>query len=155
MVGRLKDMVMIGGANVYSAEVENAIAQLPGMSMCAVTGVPDEHWGERVHAVIVPRPDTGLTAEAVIAHCKGLIAGYKCPRNVEFVEANRCQRRGRCSSTSCGSGIGVGWSGGSEGVWRARLTGGSLASRARRAARYASRRLGQIQESQKRFIHGL
>jgi acyl-CoA synthetase (AMP-forming)/AMP-acid ligase II len=87
VVDRLKDMVVTGGENVYSAEVENAIAQLPGVSMCAVIGVPDEHWGERVHAVIVPRPDAGLTADAVIAHCKGVIAGYKCPRSVEFVEA--------------------------------------------------------------------
>ncbi|WP_326536556.1 long-chain-fatty-acid--CoA ligase [Pseudorhodoferax sp.] len=87
VVDRLKDMVVTGGENVYSAEVENAIAQLPQVSMCAVIGVPDEKWGERVHAVVVLRAGQALTAEALIAHCKQLIAGYKCPRSVAFVEA--------------------------------------------------------------------
>jgi len=84
VVDRLKDMIVTGGENVYSAEVENAIAQLPEVSMCAVIGVPDDHWGERVHAVIVPRPGTTLEEAGVIAHCRDLIAGYKCPRSVEF-----------------------------------------------------------------------
>ena len=87
VVDRLKDMVVTGGENVYSAEVENAIAQLPQVSMCAVIGVPDEKWGERVHAVVVLREGQLLTAEALLAHCKQLIAGYKCPRSVEFVDA--------------------------------------------------------------------
>ncbi|MGC3985039.1 MAG: long-chain fatty acid--CoA ligase [Pseudorhodoferax sp.] len=87
VVDRLKDMVVTGGENVYSAEVENAIAQLPEVSMCAVIGVPDDQWGERVHAVVVLRPGQALTAEALIAHCKDLIAGYKCPRSVAFVDA--------------------------------------------------------------------
>jgi acyl-CoA synthetase (AMP-forming)/AMP-acid ligase II len=87
VVDRLKDMVVTGGENVYSAEVENAIAQLPEVSMCAVIGVPDEKWGERVHAVVVLRAGQALTAEALVAHCKGQIAGYKCPRSVEFVDA--------------------------------------------------------------------
>jgi acyl-CoA synthetase (AMP-forming)/AMP-acid ligase II len=84
IVDRLKDMVVTGGENVYSAEVENAITQLPQVSMCAVVGVPDAHWGERVHAVVVLREGQGLTAEALIAHCRTLIAGYKCPRSVAF-----------------------------------------------------------------------
>ncbi|HVR54108.1 MAG TPA: long-chain-fatty-acid--CoA ligase [Pseudorhodoferax sp.] len=87
VVDRLKDMVVTGGENVYSAEVENAITQLPQVSLCAVIGVPDEKWGERVHAVVVLRPGQALAAEQLIAHCKGLIAGYKCPRSVEFVDA--------------------------------------------------------------------
>ncbi len=87
VVDRIKDMVVTGGENVYSAEVENAIAQLPQVSMCAVIGVPDEQWGERVHAVVVLREDAPLTAQALIAHCKTRIAGYKCPRSVEFVDA--------------------------------------------------------------------
>jgi acyl-CoA synthetase (AMP-forming)/AMP-acid ligase II len=77
-------MIVSGGENVYSAEVENALAQLDGVSMSAVIGVPDEKWGERVHAVIVLRPGADLDEAAVIAHCKTLIAGYKCPRSVEF-----------------------------------------------------------------------
>jgi acyl-CoA synthetase (AMP-forming)/AMP-acid ligase II len=84
VVDRLKDMIVTGGENVYSAEVENALAQLPAIAQSAVIGVPDAHWGERVHAVIVVRPGHTLTPEQVMAHCKGLIAGYKCPRSVEF-----------------------------------------------------------------------
>jgi acyl-CoA synthetase (AMP-forming)/AMP-acid ligase II len=84
IVDRLKDMVVTGGENVYSAEVENAITLLPQVAMCAVVGVPDEHWGERVHAVVVLRDGTSLSAEELIAHCRTRIAGYKCPRSVEF-----------------------------------------------------------------------
>jgi acyl-CoA synthetase (AMP-forming)/AMP-acid ligase II len=84
VVDRIKDMIVSGGENVYSAEVENALAQLDGVSMSAVIGVPDDQWGERVHAVILQRPGAELTEAQVIAHCKSLIAGYKCPRSVEF-----------------------------------------------------------------------
>ncbi|WP_304304067.1 long-chain fatty acid--CoA ligase [Pseudacidovorax intermedius] len=84
VVDRLKDMIVSGGENVYSAEVENAIAQLPQVSMCAVIGVPDERWGERVHAVLVLREGQSLDEAEVIAHCRAHIAGYKCPRSVEF-----------------------------------------------------------------------
>lgn len=84
VVDRIKDMIVSGGENVYSAEVENALAQLPEVAMSAVIGVPDAQWGERVHAVIVLRPGMAIEAEAVIAHCRTLIAGYKCPRSVEF-----------------------------------------------------------------------
>lgn len=84
VVDRLKDMIITGGENVYTAEVENAIAKLPQVSMSAVIGVPDESWGERVHAVVVLREGAALDEAQVIAHCKALIAGYKCPRSVEF-----------------------------------------------------------------------
>jgi acyl-CoA synthetase (AMP-forming)/AMP-acid ligase II len=84
IVDRLKDMIVTGGENVYSAEVENVIAQLPQVSMVSVIGVPDDKWGERVHAVVIVRPGHPLSAEQVIAHCREQIAGYKCPRGVEF-----------------------------------------------------------------------
>jgi long-chain acyl-CoA synthetase len=84
IVDRLKDMIISGGENVYSAEVENALSLMPGVGEVAVIGVPDEKWGERVHAIIVPKPGAALTADAVLAHCRGLIAGYKCPRSVDF-----------------------------------------------------------------------
>ena len=87
VVDRIKDMIVSGGENVYSAEVENAITQLPQVSMAAVIGVPDDRWGERVHAVVVLRPGKALSADEVIAHCRSQIAGYKCPRSVEFREA--------------------------------------------------------------------
>lgn len=83
IVDRMKDMIVSGGENVYSAEVEGAISLHPEVAQCAVIGVPDARWGERVHAVIVPR-NNALTAEAVITHCRALIAAYKCPRSIEF-----------------------------------------------------------------------
>ena len=87
VVDRMKDMIVSGGENVYSAEVENAIAQLPQVLMSAVIGVPDDQWGERVHAVIVRREGMQLSPEEVMAHCRTQIASYKCPRSVEFRDA--------------------------------------------------------------------
>jgi long-chain acyl-CoA synthetase len=84
VVDRVKDMIVSGAENVYSAEVESAISLHPSVAQCAVIGVPDPQWGERVHAVIAPRPGSDITADAVLEHCRGLIADYKCPRSVEF-----------------------------------------------------------------------
>ena len=84
IVDRLKDMIISGGENVYSAEVENAISLIPGVGEVVVIGVPDERWGERVHAIIVPRQGVTLTEEDVMAHCHEQIAGYKCPKSVDF-----------------------------------------------------------------------
>ncbi|MEU0984626.1 long-chain fatty acid--CoA ligase [Streptomyces griseus] len=86
LVDRLKDMIITGGENVYSAEVENAVASHPAVATCAVIGVPDPQWGERVHAVVVLRPGHTPTADGIRAHTKSLVAGYKAPRSVEFVE---------------------------------------------------------------------
>jgi len=87
VVDRMKDMIVSGGENVYSAEVENALMQHPGVAMCAVIAVPDPKWGERVHAVVVRRPGTEVVEDDLVAHCRTLIAGYKCPRSVEFRDA--------------------------------------------------------------------
>ncbi|MEU5974895.1 long-chain-fatty-acid--CoA ligase [Streptomyces sp. NPDC047315] len=87
VVDRIKDMIITGGENVYSAEVENALATHPAVASCAVIGVPDDRWGERVHAVLVLRPGRTATAEEIRDHCKTLIAGYKAPRTVEFADA--------------------------------------------------------------------
>ncbi len=88
IVDRVKDMIVSGGENVYSAEVENAIAQHPAVAACAVIGIPDAQWGETVHAVIVPKPGMQAPdADAIRTHCRALIAGYKCPRSVEFRDA--------------------------------------------------------------------
>lgn len=84
IVDRLKDMIVTGGENVYSAEVENVISLMPEVAEVAVIGVPHEVWGEAVHAVVVPRADAKLTAELVIDYCKERIAGYKAPRSVEI-----------------------------------------------------------------------
>ncbi len=84
VVDRLKDMIITGGENVYSVEVENAIAQHPDVAQCAVIGIPSELWGEQVHAVVVPRPDAEPTPEQVIAFCRTLLGGFKCPRSVDI-----------------------------------------------------------------------
>jgi long-chain acyl-CoA synthetase len=84
IVDRLKDMIVSGGENVYSGEVENAIFQHEHVRECAVIAIPDPHWGEAVHAIVVPKDGLVLDAETVIAHCRQLIAGYKCPRSVEI-----------------------------------------------------------------------
>ena len=87
IVDRLKDMIVSGGENVYSAEVESALSKHPGIVSCAVIGIPSDAWGEAVHAVIVPREDADLTLEAIRLHCKQLIAGYKCPVSFEVRDA--------------------------------------------------------------------
>lgn len=84
IVDRIKDMIISGGENVYSAEVENAITQHEAVAMCAVIGIPSESWGETVHAIVVLNPDADITVAALISHCKQLIAGYKCPRSIDF-----------------------------------------------------------------------
>ncbi|WP_219217015.1 long-chain-fatty-acid--CoA ligase [Variovorax boronicumulans] len=87
IVDRFKDMIVSGGENVYCAEVEGALAGHPGVAAVAVIGVPSATWGEGVHAVVVRKPGASDEAEALIAHCRTLIAGYKCPRSIEFVDA--------------------------------------------------------------------
>ena len=83
---RMKDMIVSGGENVYSGEVENAVARHPAVAACAVIGIPDDRWGETVHAVVVTKAGAAVTTDELIAHCRTLIAGYKCPRSVAFVE---------------------------------------------------------------------
>lgn len=83
---RIKDMIVSNGNNVYPKEVEIAIAELPGVQSVAVIGVPDEIRGEDIHAFIVARPDRILTEAQVIEHCTRIIARFKVPRAVSFVE---------------------------------------------------------------------
>jgi long-chain acyl-CoA synthetase len=87
IVDRLKDMIISGGENVYSAEVENAIARHPAVAACAVIGIPCKEMGEKVHAAVVLKSGQSLTSEDLYAHCKTLIAGYKCPRSIEVRES--------------------------------------------------------------------
>ncbi len=84
VVDRIKDMIISGGENIYSAEVENCVAQHPGVAQCAVIGVPSEQWGEAVHAVVMRKPGAAVTPDEIIAFCKERIAGYKCPRSVKI-----------------------------------------------------------------------
>jgi long-chain acyl-CoA synthetase len=81
---RLKDVIVTGGENVYSVEVENALLTHPDVAECAVIGLPDEKWGERVHAVVRLRPGSDCSSAELIEHCHAMIARYKCPRTIEF-----------------------------------------------------------------------
>ncbi len=83
IVDRIKDMIITGGENVYSTEVENVVAQHPGVLQCAVIGIPHAQWGETVHAVVVVKPGTTLEADDLVDFCKERIGHYKCPRSVE------------------------------------------------------------------------
>jgi long-chain acyl-CoA synthetase len=83
---RVKDMIVSGAENIYPAEVENALFAHPAVKDAAVIGVPDAKWGEAVKAVVVLKPGAELTADALIAHCRSRIAGYKCPKSVDFVD---------------------------------------------------------------------
>lgn len=82
LVDRKKDMIISGGENVYSTEVEDALYTHEAVLEAAVFGVPHEQWGEAVHAVVVPRHE--VSAEELIAHCRKTLAGYKVPRGIDF-----------------------------------------------------------------------
>jgi long-chain acyl-CoA synthetase len=84
IVDRIKDMIITGAENVYPAEVEHVIYQHPAVALCAVIGIPNEKWGESVHAVVTLKEGYDLTTEDLIAHCRQHIGGYKCPRSVDF-----------------------------------------------------------------------
>jgi long-chain acyl-CoA synthetase len=86
LLDRAKDMVISGGNNVYPREVEEVIILHPQVANCVVFGIPDDYWGEAVHAVVVPAPGATLTAQEIIAFCGEHMAGYKKPKAVDFVE---------------------------------------------------------------------
>jgi acyl-CoA synthetase (AMP-forming)/AMP-acid ligase II len=84
IVDRAKDVIVSGGENVFSAEVESVISTHPSVAAVAVIGVPHETWGEAVHAIVIPVTNTRITEAEIIEHCHGLIAHYKCPKSVAF-----------------------------------------------------------------------
>lgn len=87
LLDRMKDIVISGGENIYTSEVEAAIYRHPAVQECAVIGVPDDKMGESLMAVVVTAPDARPAAEEMVEHCRPLIAGYKIPRRFEFVAA--------------------------------------------------------------------
>jgi long-chain acyl-CoA synthetase len=81
---RLKDMIVTGGENVYSIELESVISRHPAVSECTVIGIPDEKWGESIHAIAVLFPGQQLDVGSLRTHCRAFIAGYKCPKSLEI-----------------------------------------------------------------------
>jgi acyl-CoA synthetase (AMP-forming)/AMP-acid ligase II len=84
IVDRKKDMVVSGGFNVFTSEVEAAVTEIAEVRECAVIGIPHEKWGEQVHAIVVA---DGIDEATVIAHCKARLGGVKAPKSVAFVDA--------------------------------------------------------------------
>lgn len=87
IVDRKRDMIITGGFNVYTTEVESAMLTHPAVLNCAVIGVPDEKWGEAVKAVVELKDGADTAPEDLIAHCKALLGGVKCPKTVEIWDA--------------------------------------------------------------------
>jgi acyl-CoA synthetase (AMP-forming)/AMP-acid ligase II len=87
IVDRKKDMIVTGGFNVFTAEVEAAVTELPGVVECAVIGVPDDRWGEAVAALVVLAPSGGPDEAEIIAHCKARLGSVKAPKRVLFKAA--------------------------------------------------------------------
>lgn len=86
LCGRVKDMIISGGQNVYASEIEATLTALPGVEDCAVIGMPHDLWGEAVTAVIVAHPQASLDAAAVQAFCRRALAAFKVPKSVFFQE---------------------------------------------------------------------
>ena len=86
IVDRKKDMIITGGFNVYSAEVEAGVLELAEVRECAVIGIPHEKWGETVTAVVVLHDGASMTEEEIIAHAKQRLGGVKAPKVVEFAD---------------------------------------------------------------------
>jgi len=84
---RIKDLIISGGENIYSPEIERVLAEHPSVMEVAVIGVPDDRWGETVKAVVSLKPDTSATEEELIAYCREHLAAYKCPTSVDILEA--------------------------------------------------------------------
>lgn len=87
IVDRKKDMILTGGENVYSTEVENVLYMHPAILEAAVVGVPDAHWGEAVKAFVVLKPGQQATAQEIISFCKEHLAHYKAPKSIDFPDA--------------------------------------------------------------------
>ena len=84
---RKKDVIITGGENVSSIEVEDCLSQHPAVAEAAVIGVPDAKWGETVKAIVVLHPNVQTTERGLIDHCRARLAHYKCPTSIQFVDA--------------------------------------------------------------------
>ena len=82
-----KDMIISGGENIYSPEIERVLAEHPAVMEVAIIGVPDDRWGETVKAVVALKPDTEATEKELVGWCREHLAHYKCPTSVDFLDA--------------------------------------------------------------------
>jgi acyl-CoA synthetase (AMP-forming)/AMP-acid ligase II len=80
-------MIISGGENIYSPEVERVLAEHPAVMECAVIGVPDDTWGETVKAVVALKPDASATEDEIIGYCREHLAHFKCPKSVDVLDA--------------------------------------------------------------------
>lgn len=95
IVDRVKDMIITGGENVYSAEVEHALSTHPAVSATAVIGVPDEKWGEAIKAVVVLKEGASADVQELTHHCRARLAGYKVPKSFDIVAELPCTSTGK------------------------------------------------------------
>lgn len=102
--GRMTDLIITGGFNVYPTEVEHVLARHPGVSQCAVAGVPDADWGEAVTAFVV-RANTSMTAEELVRHSRSALTAYKSPKRVVFVDALPRNAMGKVQKKALVSGL--------------------------------------------------
>ena len=86
IVGRIKELVIRGGQNIYPQQVEDVISRLPGVEECCVVGVEEARWGQEVLAVVKRTENINLAESDVIKHCRQYLARYKCPAFVRFVD---------------------------------------------------------------------
>jgi len=100
IVDRKKDMVISGGVNIYPREIEELLFQHPDVADCAVIGVPDETWGERLKAFVVPRPGADFALETMTGYCEGRLASYKIPRELALIDALPRNANGKVLKTT-------------------------------------------------------
>ncbi|MDX9787789.1 MAG: AMP-binding protein [Desulfobacterales bacterium] len=100
IVDRTKDMIISGGENIYSIEVEQALLKHSAVQNAAVIGVPHEKWGEAVKALVILREGESATADELLTHCRSLIAGYKIPKSIEFVDSFPLSPAGKILKTA-------------------------------------------------------
>ena len=96
--GRMTDLIITGGFNVYPAEVEQVLAEHPGVDQCAVVGVPDVQWGEAVTAFVVRR-DVTLAHGSLLSHCRNALAAFKLPKRIVYVESLPRNAMGKVQKT--------------------------------------------------------
>jgi len=87
IVDRAKDMIVSGGENIYSAEIENVLSTHPSVAGVAVIGVPDARWGEAVKAVVIIREGQQIAEEELLAYCRERLAAYKVPKSIDYIDA--------------------------------------------------------------------